>query len=257
MLLTVCPRIEKEITTLRELRAAKMTSLKARLQCAIFMGLALSAPPGLATETEAITTQRDKVNYAIGVNLIGSFKQQGVEIDLDVVMQGMKDAAAGGKLLLSEDELRTAITQYQSKIRQRRPQDVSKAAADNKVEGETFLAGNQKKAGVVTLESGLQYKIIKAGDGKKPTEKDTVECQYRGLFVNGNEFDSSYHDESPALFKVAEMIPGWRQALPLMPVGSKWQLFVPSQLAYGEHGKGGSIGPNTALVFEIELLAVK
>ena len=223
----------------------------------IFLGMFISAAPCLAKESEPLTTQRDRVNYAIGVNLIGNFKQQGVEIDLDVVMQGMKDAASGGKLLLNEDELRIAITQYQTKIRQRRAPEVSKSAIDNKVEGETFLAENMKKEGVVTLESGLQYKVLNSGDGKKPTLEDTVECQYRGFFVNGNEFDSSYHNERPALFKVAEMIPGWRQALPLMPVGSKWQIFVPSQLAYGEHGKGGLIGPNTALIFEIELLAVK
>ena len=172
-------------------------------------------------------------------------------------MQGMKDAAAGGKLLLSEDELRTAITQYQTTIRQKRAPIVSKSATDNKAEGDAFLAENKTKEGVTTLESGLQYKVLKAGDGKKPTLEDTVECHYRGLFVNGNEFDSSYHNQQPAKFKVAEMIPGWRQALPLMPTGSRWKLYVPAQLAYGEHGKGGSIGPNTALIFEVELLAIK
>lgn len=221
------------------------------------MGILFAAASGLTKEAEDLATQRDKVNYAIGVNLIGNFKQQGIEIDLDTVMQGMKDAVAGGKLLLSEDELRTAITQYQTSIRQKRTPIASKSAPDNKVEGETFLAENKKREGVVTMESGLQYKVIKAGDGKKPTLDDTVVCQYRGLFVNGNEFDSSYHNQKPVTFKVAEMIPGWRQALPLMPVGSKWQFFVPAQLAYGEHGKGGSIGPNTALIFEVELLAIK
>lgn len=221
------------------------------------MGIIFAAAPVSAKVADGLTTQRDKVNYAIGVNLIGNLNQQGVDIDLDVVMQGMKDAAAGGKLLLSEEELRTAITQYQTSIRQKRPPIVAKSTTDNKVEGEAFLAENKKKEGVVTLESGLQYKIIKAGDGRKPTMDDTVECQYRGLFVNGNEFDSSYHTQQPATFKIAEMIPGWRQALPLMPTGSKWQLFIPAQLAYGEHGKGGSIGPNAALIYEVELLAIK
>lgn len=221
------------------------------------MVVVLFAVRGSAKETGALATQRDKVNYAIGVNLIGNFKQQGVDIDLDVVMQGMRDAAAGGKLLLSEDELRQAITQYQTKIRQKRGQETVKPAVDNRAAGEAFLAENKEKEGVVTLESGLQYKILKAGDGRKPTLEDTVECQYRGFFINGNEFDSSYGNERPLLFKVAEMIAGWRQALPLMPTGSKWQLFVPAPLAYGERGKGGSIGPNTTLIFEVELLAIK
>ncbi len=235
-----------------------MTTLKTKAQWTIFIGLVLSVVPALAEEEPtARMTQPDKLNYAIGVNMIGNLKQQGVDVDLAVVMQGMKDATAGGKLLLSEEELRNATTQYQTKVRQKRVEDASKSAADNKVAGETFLAENKKEAGVVTLPSGLQYKVLKAGDGKKPTMTDTVECQYRGIFVNGNEFDSSYHKQQPTTFKVAEMIAGWRQALPLMPTGSKWQLFVPAQLAYGERGKGSSIGPNAALIFELELLAIK
>jgi FKBP-type peptidyl-prolyl cis-trans isomerase FklB len=134
---------------------------------------------------------------------------------------------------------------------------MAKAAEDNRKAGESFLAENKKKEGVVTLPSGLQYKVLKAGDGKKPTDADTVECHYRGTLINGTEFDSSYLTGQPATFKIAGVIPGWREALKLMPVGSKWQLFVPSQLAYGARGKGGSIGPNAALIFEVELLAIK
>jgi FKBP-type peptidyl-prolyl cis-trans isomerase FklB len=134
---------------------------------------------------------------------------------------------------------------------------MAKAAEDNKKAGESFLAENKKKEGVVTLPSGLQYKVLKAGDGKKPTDTDTVECNYRGTHIDGTEFDSSYRTGQPATFKVAGVIPGWREALKLMPVGSKWQIFVPSQLAYGTRGKPGSVGPNAALIFEVELLAIK
>lgn len=234
-----------------------MTTIKTIVHWAIVINLALPALPALAEGTKALTTPRDKVNYAIGANLIGTFKQQGVDIDLDLVIQGMKDAAKGEKLLLNDEELRTAITQYQTKVRQKRTQEVSKSAAANQAAGEAFLAENKKKPGVVTLASGLQYKILRAGEGKKPVMTDTVECQYRGLFVNGNEFDSSYRLGKHSTLKVAGMIPGWRQALQLMPTGSKWQLFVPPPLAYGERGKGSAIGPNATLIFEVELLAIK
>ncbi|MCM2356765.1 MAG: FKBP-type peptidyl-prolyl cis-trans isomerase [Geobacteraceae bacterium] len=210
-----------------------------------------------AEEPSALKTERDKVNYAIGVNIVGNIRQQGVAIDLDLVMQGMKDAYSGGKLLLPDEEVRKGIDQYQTAVRQKRSQLMTKAAADSRKEGEAFLAANGKKEGVVTLPSGLQYKIIKTGDGKKPTDDDTVACHYRGSFINGKEFDSSYRTGKPAAFKVSGVIPGWREALKLMPVGSTWRLFVPSGLAYGERGKSGSIGPNVTLVFEVELLAIK
>jgi FKBP-type peptidyl-prolyl cis-trans isomerase FklB len=130
------------------------------------------------------------------------------------------------------------------------------AAADNKKEGDAFLAENMKKEGVMALPSGLQYKILKAGSGKMPTDADTVECNYRGTFINGTEFDSSYRTGKPATLKVKGVIPGWQEALKLMPVGSKWQLFIPPQLAYGERGSG-PIGPNATLIFDLELLAIK
>jgi FKBP-type peptidyl-prolyl cis-trans isomerase FklB len=189
--------------------------------------------------------------------MIGNIRQQGVEIDLDLVMQGMKDAYSGGKLLMTDEDLRNAISQYQVAVRQKRSMIMAKAAEDNKKSGESFLAENAKKEGVATLPSGLQYKVLKAGEGKKPTDADTVECHYRGALIDGTEFDSSHRTGKPGIFKVAEVIAGWREALKLMPVGSRWQIFVPSQLAYGARGKGGSIGPNATLIFEVELIAIK
>lgn len=222
-----------------------------------FIGVMFLATQVFAEEPSALKTERDKVNYAIGVNIVGNIRQQGVDIDLDLVMQGMMDAYSGGKLLLSDEDIRKGIDQYQVAVRQKRSQVMTKAAADNRKEGEAFLAANGNKEGVVSLPSGLQYKIIKTGDGRKPTDDDTVECHYRGSFINGKEFDSSYRTGKPAALKVSGVIPGWREALKLMPVGSTWQLFVPARLAYGERGKSGSIGPNTTLVFEVELLAIK
>jgi FKBP-type peptidyl-prolyl cis-trans isomerase FklB len=171
-------------------------------------------------------------------------------------MKGMQDAHSGGKLLLSDEDIRIGIEKYQVAVKQKRSKMMIKAAEDNRKEGEAYLAENKKKDGVVTLPSGLQYKILKAGDGKKPTDADTVECNYRGTFINGTEFDSSSRTGKPATFKVTGVIPGWTEALKLMPVGSKWQLFVPYQLAYGSRGSG-RIGPNATLIFEVELLAIK
>ncbi|MFZ2950952.1 MAG: FKBP-type peptidyl-prolyl cis-trans isomerase N-terminal domain-containing protein, partial [Desulfuromonadaceae bacterium] len=222
----------------------------------VIMGVLLLAAQAIPEETTVLKTQKDKVNYAIGVNMIGNFKQQGIEIDLDLVTRGMKDALSGEKLLLPDEELRKAIDQYQIAVRQKRSQMMAKTAEENKKEGEAFLTENQKKEGVVTLPSGLQYKVLKEGDGRKPTDADTVECNYRGTLVNGTEFDNSYRTGKPAMFKVSGVIPGWAEALKLMPVGSKWQLFVPSGIAYGEKGKG-IIGPNATLIFEVELVAVK
>lgn len=220
-------------------------------------GIVLLATQVFADEPTALKTERDKVNYAIGVNIVGNIKQQKVDIDLDLVIQGMKDAYSGGKLLLSDEEIRKGIDQYQIAVKQKRSQIMSKSAEESKKEGEAFLAENGKKEGVVTLPSGLQYRVIKAGDGKKPTDNDKVECHYRGTFISGKEFDNTYHTGKPVTFNVSGMIPGWREAVKRMPVGSTWQLFVPSRLAYGDRGKSGSIGPNMTLIIEVELLAIK
>ena len=208
-----------------------------------------------AQEPTELKTEKDKVNYGIGVSIGKSFKQQGMEVDVGMMMKGLKDELTGKKLLLSDDELRKTMTAYQQELRQKQMQARQMAAMDNKKAGEDFLAENKKKEGVVTLPNGLQYQILKAGEGQKPTAADTVEVRYRGTLVDGKEFDSS--GSETRTFKLAEIIPGWREALQLMPVGSKWRLVVPSELAYGERGMGQAIMPNSTLIFEVELVAIK
>jgi FKBP-type peptidyl-prolyl cis-trans isomerase len=204
-----------------------------------------------------LKTLQDRINYAIGVNLIGNIRQQGIDIDLNLVIKGMQDAFLGRKLPMTDEELRKCISLYQTDARQKQAKARAMASGNNKKEGEAFLAENQKKEGVVTLPSGLQYRVIKAGEGKKPSDEDSVECHYRGTLISGTEFDSSYRTGIPATFKVNGVIPGWREALKLMQIGSTWQVFVPSRLAYGERGMGSSIGPNATLIFEVALIAIK
>ena len=222
------------------------------------LAVALLAAQAIAEEPLVLKTQKDRENYAIGVEMARNFKRQGIEVDLDIVMRGMKDVLAGDKLLLTDNDLLTTMNMFASELRRKKASARLTAALDNKKEGEEFLAANKTKEGVVTLPSGLQYKILKAGDGKKPTEADTVECQYRGTLIDGTEFDSTYRTGQPIAFKLSDiyLISGLREALKLMPVGSKWQLFIPHQLAYGQRGKG-RIGPNETLIYELELVAIK
>ncbi len=206
----------------------------------------------------ALTTNKQKASYAIGMNWGTGLHRQNIDVDSAALIQGMKDALAGGKTLLTEDEARAALMQLQKEVQEKQQ---AKAAAEgdaNKKEGEAFLAANKSKEGVVTLPSGLQYKILKEGTGPKPTATDSVVCNYKGTLINGTEFDSSYKRGEPATFPVTGVIKGWTEALQLMPVGSKWQLFIPSDLAYGPRGTpGGPIGPNATLIFEVELISIK
>jgi FKBP-type peptidyl-prolyl cis-trans isomerase FklB len=164
---------------------------------------------------------------------------------------------AGGKTLLTDEQAQTTLTAIQNSLRKKQ-QDMRQQAGDtNKKEGDAFLAENKTKDGVITLPSGLQYKIVKAGDGPKPAAADSVVCNYRGTLINGTEFDSSYKRGQPATFPVGQVIKGWTEALQLMPVGSKWELYIPSDLAYGDRGAGANIGPNATLIFEVELLSIQ
>jgi FKBP-type peptidyl-prolyl cis-trans isomerase FklB len=202
-------------------------------------------------------TQKEKVSYAIGMEMGKGVKTQGIDVDPSILAQGLKDGMSGAKPQMSEDELRQVITGLQAEMRQKQMQAQEAAAAENKAKGDAFLAENSKKDGVVTLPDGLEYKILRTGEGKKPGENDVVMCNYKGTFLDGSEFDSSEQAGKPVPFEVKNVIPGFKEILQMMPVGSKWQIFVPSSLAYGERGAGGVIGPNATLIFEIELVSIQ
>lgn len=206
-----------------------------------------------------LKTQKDKVSYALGANLGMNLHKQSVEVDTAIVLRGLKDALAGGKLLLTDDESRAALTQLQTDLRNKQMEKMKEAANLNKKAGADFLEANKAKESVVTLPSGLQYKILTAGTGPKPTAADTVSCNYRGTLLDGTEFDSSYKRGHPVSFPVTGVIKGWTEALQLMPVGSKWQLFIPSDLAYGDRGGDprSGIGPGATLIFDVELLSIE
>ena len=191
------------------------------------------------------------------MNLGNNLQRQSISVNEDLVVQGLKDALAGGKTLLTEEEARSAMMEMQTQLRQQAMEKAKVEGEKNQKEGEAFLAANKSKQGVITLPSGLQYKILKAGTGPKPTASDTVICNYEGTLIDGKEFDSSAKHGGPATFPVTGVIKGWTEALQLMPVGSKWQLFVPPQLGYGERGAGGDIGPNATLIFEVELVSIQ
>jgi FKBP-type peptidyl-prolyl cis-trans isomerase len=220
---------------------------------------AAAPPPAAQSPTLApgFKTQKEKVSYAIGMEMGKGVKAQGIDVDPSIVLQGLKDALSNAKSQMSEDELRQVITGLQQEMRQKQMQMQEAAAAENKTKGDAFLAENAKKEGMVVLPDGLQYKILTAGQGKKPVESDTVLCNYKGTFVDGTEFDSSAKGAKPVPFEVKNVIPGFKEVLQLMPVGSKWQVFVPSNLGYGERGAGGVIGPNATLIFEIELVSIQ
>jgi len=214
-----------------------------------------AAKPGTVT---TLTTTKEKASYAIGMNLGGGLHRQNIDVDSAALVQGLKDTLSGNKTLLTEEEARAALMQLQSEMQAKMQAKQAAEGEANKKEGDAFLAANKTKEGVVTLPSGLQYKILTPGTGPKPTATDSVVCNYKGTLINGTEFDSSYKRGEPATFPVTGVIKGWTEALQLMPVGSKWQLFIPSDLAYGPRGTpGGPIGPNATLIFEVELISIK
>jgi FKBP-type peptidyl-prolyl cis-trans isomerase FklB len=204
-----------------------------------------------------LTTDQDKDSYAIGMNIGKSLHRDAVEVDPAILLRGLKDAMAGGKTLLTEEEAKAAMATLQAQVRKTQEEKTQVAADANRKEGDAFLAENKTKDGVVTLPSGLQYKIVTEGTGPKPTASDSVVCNYRGTLLNGTEFDSSYKHGEPITIPVGRVIKGWSEALQLMPVGSKWQLFIPPDLAYGPRGAGNDIGPNATIVFEVELISIK
>jgi FKBP-type peptidyl-prolyl cis-trans isomerase FklB len=211
-----------------------------------------------------LKTEDDKVSYSVGFSMGSSFKQDELKINLEILQQGMEDGFTGSKQLLDEEEVKKTMMAFKEKMRakkqaeyMKRMEEIKKQGEANKEKGRQFLEENKAREDIVTLESGLQYKILKKGTGASPKPTDTVKCQYRGTTIDGKEFDSSYERGKPATFAVNRVIKGWTEGLQLMKEGGKWQFFIPSELAYGERGAGKNIGPNEVLVFEVELLEIE
>lgn len=223
-------------------------------------GQAAAKKPATTTAKTAtpytLKTQKEKGSYALGMSIGLGLHRQQVGVDPAVVARGLRDAMTGGKTLLTEDEMKAALKQLQSDVHEQQEAKAHAAGEAARKQGEAFLAANKSKEGVVTLPDGLQYKILTAGNGPKPTASDTVTVNYRGTLINGKEFDSSYKRGEPVSFPVGGVIKGWTEALQLMPVGSKWQLFIPPDMAYGDRGAGADIGPGETLIFEVELLSI-
>ena len=210
-----------------------------------------------AAEEVTLKTPREKVSYIIGVQIGSQLKGDAIDVDPILVGRGIQDAVAGNKLLLSDQDARDTMNTFQKQQEAKQSAQRKQQGEKNKKEGDAFLAENKKKAGVKTTASGLQYKVIKEGTGKMPKVTDTVTANYKGTLLDGREFDSSYRRGEPATLPLSGVIPGWSEALQLMKEGSKWQLFIPPQLAYAEKGAGNVIGPNATLIFEVELISVK
>jgi FKBP-type peptidyl-prolyl cis-trans isomerase FklB len=210
-----------------------------------------------ADGSKSLTTQKDKVSYSIGWEIGNNFKKQSIALNADAFVMGMKNALAGSPSALKDTEMQEVMTTFQKEIQEKQMKSRSEGSAKNKKEGEEFLAKNKTKPGVKTTMSGLQYKVITQGTGPKPKATDTVTVNYRGTLINGTEFDSSYKRNQPATFPVNGVIRGWTEALQLMKTGSKYELYIPSNLAYGEQGAGGDIGPDATLIFTVELISIK
>ncbi len=228
-----------------------------KLQVIIALSLVLFVSQVSAEEKLMLKDQKDKVSYSIGTNIGNNFKKQSMDINPDALMQGIKDTLSGEKALMTEQEMNETMKAFQQEMMTKQAELAKIIGEKNKTEGDLFLAENKKKEGVITLSSGLQYKVINEGSGTIPTLTDKVIVHYRGTLIDGTEFDSSYRRGQPVTFPVNGIIAGWKEALQLMKAGSKWQLFIPPTLAYGERGAGRTIGPNATLIFDIELLSLE
>ena len=213
--------------------------------------------PITAIAAQGLETLEQKASYGFGVDFAKRLQQQGIDLDIEALNRGIKDQASGNKLAFEEGEMNQFKAEYSQQLRAELQKQQAELAAKNLEAGKKFLAENAKKDGVVTTESGLQYKVIKSGDGPSPKADDTVTTHYRGTLIDGREFDSSYSRGQPASFPVNGVIKGWTEALQLMKVGDKWQLYIPSDLAYGSSQRSELIQPNSTLVFELELLGIK
>lgn len=227
-----------------------------KLVAAAMMSVAMTTTMA-ANDTKALKTEQDKLSYSIGIDLGKNFKRQGIEVNPEALALGMKDGMNGGKQLLTDQQMKEVLTKFQKDLMEKRTAEFNKKAEENKEKGESFLKENKAKEGVVTLPSGLQYKVLNAGSGPKPDKEDTVTVEYTGRLINGEVFDSTEKTGKPATFKLSQVIPGWTEALQLMQEGATWEIYVPSDLAYGSRSVGGPIGPNETLIFKIHLVSVK
>lgn len=235
----------------------KMNRLAALVALAVLVAGCEKAPEEKTDDAVEITTKEQKLSYIFGQNIGGQFKAEGMDVDVTAFSAGVQDALSDAEPKLAQDDVIAVLESFQQEQIAAREAESNAMAEKNKAEGDAFLAENGKKEGVVTLESGLQYKILEEGEGASPTAEDTVEVHYTGTLIDGTEFDSSHRRGVPATFGVNQVIPGWTEALQLMKEGAKWQLVIPPALAYGPGGTGGPIGPNQTLIFEVELLKAK
>jgi FKBP-type peptidyl-prolyl cis-trans isomerase FklB len=217
-----------------------------------FAGIILLAGQAFGADDQPLTSPKDKLSYTIGVSSGINLKRQSIDVDPDIMAKGLKDSFSGGKFLLTDEEMREVMMTLQKEMAAKQ---LVAMVENNKKDGEAFLAENKKKEGVTTLPSGLQYRVLREGKGKSPKQTDTVVVHYRGTLLNGTEFDSSYKRNEPAGIKLDSVIKGWKEALPLMKEGAKWELVIPSEMAYGESGNR-FIEPNSTLIFEVELISV-
>lgn len=227
-----------------------------KVKLAMVIGMVLATSLAFAQEKQELKTEKDKLSYAIGMDMGTGLKRNAIEVDADIIARGIKDVLSGSKPLMTNEEVRTVLMAAKQELQAKQQERMKTLGEKNKREGEAFLAMNKKKKGVKVLPSGLQYKVITEGKGEAPKATDTVTVNYKGTLIDGTEFDSSYKRGEPATFPVNGVIKGWTEALQLMKEGSKWQLVIPAELAYGERG-GGPIGPNSVLIFEVELLSIK
>lgn len=219
--------------------------------------LGLLAARCAAEQPVVLDTKADKASYSIGVDLAKNLKQQGVSVNPNALAQGIRDALSGGTLMMSNADIEKTLNLLKTEIRQRQLMAPKLAGDENRAAGDAFLAENKTKPGVVTLPSGLQYRVLTSGSGRQPVAAETVECTFRGTLLDGTEFDSSPEGGKPAVMSLNKVIPGFREAVKLMPIGSKWQIFIPPQLAYRSWGKPPKVGPYATVIFDVELVAVK
>lgn len=222
----------------------------------VVMSMALLACQGVTQDKAELKSTQDSVSYAIGLSIGNNLKAQKVDVNIHALSQGVRDVIDSNTHLLTDAQIEQVMSAFQQRMMAKQEEEAKTAGDKNRKDGEAFLAANKNKEGVKVTASGLQYKVVKMGTGPTPRADQTVTVHYRGTTIDGTEFDSSYKRNSPATFGVGQVIGGWTEALQLMPVGSKWELYIPADLAYGDRGAGASIPPGATLIFEVELLSV-